>query len=142
MPITMSMLAVGEAFERRPSFPSAMRKRDSSAMFTGQSAKRSENVWKCCSASSVVGTEHRHLLAVGDRDERRAQRDFGLAEADVAAHQAVHRLARRQVLDHRLDRRRLVGRLLEGEPFGERLVVVRLERERVALCAPRAARRG
>jgi hypothetical protein len=29
--------------------------------------------------------EHRYLLAVGDSDERRAQRHFGLAEADVAA---------------------------------------------------------
>ena len=39
--------------------------------------------------------EHRDLLAVGERDERRAQRDLGLAEADVAADEAVHRLARR-----------------------------------------------
>ncbi|XQU67722.1 hypothetical protein OJJOAM_000453 [Cupriavidus sp. H18C1] len=30
-------------------------KRDSSTMRTGQSAKRSDSVWKCCSASSVVG---------------------------------------------------------------------------------------
>jgi hypothetical protein len=32
------------------------RKRESSAMRTGQSAKRSENVWTCCSGSNVVGT--------------------------------------------------------------------------------------
>ncbi len=54
VPITMS------------SVPSAMpliallislpvRKRDSSAIFTGQSAKRSAKVCACCSASSVVG---------------------------------------------------------------------------------------
>ena len=63
-------------------------------------AKRSEKVWKCCSASSVVGHEHRDLLAVADRDEGGAQGDFGLAEADVAADQAVHRLARAHVVDH------------------------------------------
>ena len=34
----------------------AERKRDSSAILTGRSAKRSEKFWKCCSASSVVGT--------------------------------------------------------------------------------------
>ena len=69
--------------------------------------------------------EHRDLLAVGERDERGAQRDLGLAEADVAADEAVHRPARREVVDDRLDRRLLVGRLLEAEAFGERLVVVR-----------------
>ena len=37
--------------------------------------------------------DHRNLLAVHRRDERGAQRDLGLAEADVAAHQPVHRLA-------------------------------------------------
>jgi hypothetical protein len=30
-------------------------KRESSAILTGQSAKRSLKVWKCCSQSSVVG---------------------------------------------------------------------------------------
>ena len=83
--------------------------------------------------------QHRDLLAVGERDERRAQRDLGLAEADVAADQPVHRLAARQVLDDRLDRRLLVRRLLEAEALGERLVVVRAEPERVAL-ARRALR--
>ena len=39
------------------------------------------------------GREDRDLLAAGDGDEGGAQRDLGLAEADVAAHQAVHRLA-------------------------------------------------
>ena len=71
--------------------------------------------------------EDHHLLAVGDRDERGAQRDLGLAEADVAAHQAVHRLAGRHVGDHRLDRRRLVGGLLEAEAVGERFQIVLLE---------------
>ena len=105
----------------------AERNRDNSASLTGHSAKRSENTWKCCSASSVVGTSSATCLPSAMRDECGAQRDLGLAEADVAAHQPVHRLARRQILDHRLDRRLLVRRFLEGEAFGERLVVVRLE---------------
>ena len=77
--------------------------------------------------------QHRDLLAVGDRDERGAQRDLGLAEADVAADQAVHRLAALQVLEHGVDRGRLVGRFLEREALAERLVVVVLQLERVAL---------
>jgi hypothetical protein len=44
------------------------------------------------------GNEHRHLLAVVDRDERRAERDLGLAESHVAADQAVHRLALAEVV--------------------------------------------
>ena len=52
--------------------------------------------------------EHQHLLAV-DRDrEGGAQRDLGLAEADVAADEPVHRVRRLEVLLHRLDRRALV----------------------------------
>ena len=83
--------------------------------------------------------EHRDLLAVGERDERRAERDLGLAEADVAADEAVHRPARDEVRDDGVDRRLLVGRLLEREAVRERLVVVRRERERVTL-AGRALR--
>ena len=83
--------------------------------------------------------QQRDLLAVGQRDERGAQRDLGLAEADVAAHEAIHRLARCHVVDHGLDRGRLVARFLEAEAFGERLVVVRLELNawpwRAARCA-------
>ena len=45
--------------------------------------------------------DHRHLLARDRRDEGRAQRHLGLAEADIAADQPVHRLAGRQVVDAR-----------------------------------------
>ena len=44
------------------------------------------------------GADHRHLLARHGGDEGRPQRHLGLAEADVAADQPVHRLARSQVL--------------------------------------------
>ncbi len=53
------------------------------------------------------------------RDEGGAQRDLGLAEADVAADQPVHRLARREVAEHVLDRAVLVVGLLVGEAVDE-----------------------
>ena len=55
--------------------------------------------------------EHGDLLAVLDRLERGADRDLGLAEADVAAHQAVHRVRPLHVGLDVGDRRALVGRL-------------------------------
>jgi hypothetical protein len=83
------------------------------------------------------GAQDHHLLAVGDRDERRAQCDLGLAEADIAAHQAVHRLARDHVGHHGLDGRRLVDRFLEAEAVGEGLEVVLLDGKRMS--QPRCA---
>ena len=53
--------------------------------------------------------QHRDLLAIGDRDERGAQRDFRLAEAHVAADEAVHRFAGDEILDDRFDRGGLIG---------------------------------
>jgi hypothetical protein len=96
----------------------------------------------CCSARQRRGHEHGHLLAVGDRDVRGAQRDFRLAEADVAADKAIHRPPIPQVGDHGVDGRLLVGRLLEREAFGERFVVVRTELERVSRARCAAARKG
>ena len=61
------------------------------------------------------GHEDGHLHAVGDGLERRAQRDLGLAVADVADHQPVHRPPALQVgLDLRR-RPQLVDRLLVRE---------------------------
>jgi hypothetical protein len=74
-----------------------------------------------------------HMLAAHHSDEGRAQRHLRLAEADVAADQAVHRLRAHQVLDHGVDRGALVGRLLEAEAGCEGLVVVRRIAVRVAL---------
>ena len=76
--------------------------------------------------------QDRHLLAAVHGDERRAQRDLGLAEADVAAHQAVHRPRADHVLDHGVDGGALVGGFLEAEAGGEGLVVVRAEAVREA----------
>jgi hypothetical protein len=72
-------------------------------------------------------TEHCRLPAIGDGDERRAQRNLGLAEADIAAHQAIHRLSLRHVVAHRFDRGCLVGRFLEAEAIGERLEIMLLD---------------
>ena len=78
------------------------------------------------------GRQNRHLLAAHDGDEGSTQRDFGLAEADVAAHQPVHRFAGGHILDDVVDRLGLVGRLFKAERVGEVLVVVRGVFERVA----------
>ena len=45
----------------------------------------------------------RHLEAFHRRDEGGAQRHLGLAEADIAADQPVHRPAERQIVEHRVD---------------------------------------
>ena len=63
-----------------------------------------------------------HLLAGQGGDEGGTQRHLGLAEADIAAQQAVHRPARAHVLEHGLDRGQLVLGLLVGEARGELLV--------------------
>ena len=55
--------------------------------------------------------QDRHLAAVLHRLERRPQRHLGLAVADVAADQPVHRAAAQHVGLDLLDRPRLVGRL-------------------------------
>ena len=69
--------------------------------------------------------QHRDLAIVVDRLERRAHGDFGLAVADVAAQQAVHRRRRLHVVLHVDDGVHLVFGLAELEgvfelalPFG------------------------
>ena len=59
---------------------------------TGKGAKRRLNDLEMLQREHGRGSEHRHLLAVAERLERRAHGDFGLAETDVAAQQTVHRL--------------------------------------------------
>ena len=83
--------------------------------------------------------EHDDLLAFVDRHERGTQRDLGLAKADVAADQAVHRFALLQVVQGRFDRRALVGRFLEWERVAERFVIMLLQLECMAF-AQRALR--
>ncbi len=60
------------------------------------------------------------------RDERGAERDLRLAEADIADDQPVHRLARAEVAEHVADRAVLVVGLLIGEAVDERRVAGRV----------------
>ena len=52
--------------------------------------------------------DHRHLLAFDRSGEGRAQRNLGLAKADIAADKPVHRPAGRHIFQHRVDRSLLV----------------------------------
>ena len=65
------------------------------------------------------GDQHQHLLAVGGGLEGGSQRHLGLAVADVAAHQPVHRAVGLHVALHQLDRLALVGCLGEREALLE-----------------------
>jgi len=64
----------------------------------------------------------RHLLARQRGDGGGPQRDLGLAIADIADHQPVHRPSGGQVAAHRLDRGALVGRFREGKARREALI--------------------
>ena len=66
--------------------------------------------------------DDRDLLAADRGDEGGAQRDLGLAEADVAADQPVHRLAGAEIVEHGVDRAQLVLGLVIGEAGAEFLV--------------------
>ena len=66
--------------------------------------------------------DHRDLLAVHRGDEGGAQRHLGLAEADVAADQAVHRPAGRRDRRARVDRGLLVVGLLIGKAGAELVI--------------------
>ena len=83
------------------------------------------------------GHQHQHLLALGGGLEGRAQGHLGLAVADVAADQAVHRPRRLHVGLDQLDRLALVGRLVEREALLELALPVGVGAEGVA-AAPAA----
>ena len=76
--------------------------------------------------------EERDLLAVHHRLERGAHRDFGLAVADVAAQQPVHRRRRLHVALDVGDRGRLIDGQLVLERVLELLLPVRVGAEGVA----------
>ncbi len=99
-------------------------------MVRGYPAMRASNVRKCCCASTVVGQRMADLLARHRHPERRPQRHLGLAEADVAADEAVHRARRLQIAIYVVDGAGLIARLVERECRLEGAVVVvgRLER--------------
>ena len=65
------------------------------------------------------------LLAVHGGDEGGAQRHFGLAEADVAADEAIHRPAGIEIVEHRGNGRELIVGLLVGKAGAELVVEAR-----------------
>ena len=71
---------------------------------------------------------HRDLLAVERHGKGRAQRHLGLAEADVAADQPVHRPAAFEVFQCRGDGAELVLGLLIGKARAELVIDMRLHR--------------
>ena len=83
--------------------------------------------------------EHERLLAVERGGERCAHRDFGLAEADVAADEPVHRTRRLEVFLDGFDRSRLIGCLAVRERRLEPLepLLVEVERDALRVLAPR-----
>ena len=104
-------------------------RREACATSTGKPRKRSANVLKCWRASSVVGTTTATCLPDMRGDESRAQRHLGLAEADVAADQPVHRPARGKVVEHRVDGGTLVVGLVIGEIGAELVIKAVCDRE-------------
>ena len=71
----------------------ASTKRDSCRTLSGKPAKRSAKAAIMLARQQRGRHHHRHLLARHGGDEGGAQRHFGLAEADIAADQPVHRPA-------------------------------------------------
>ena len=82
------------------------------------------------------GREHQHLLALTGRLEGGAQGHLGLAIADVAADQPVHRSRRFHVGLDQFDRLQLVGCLGEGEALLEFPLPVGVGLERMAAATP------
>jgi hypothetical protein len=70
------------------------------------------------------GAQNRDLAPVQSHQKGRTQRDFGLAEADVAADQSIHDRLFLQVGKNLGDGVGLIARLLEREAGFERGVVV------------------
>ena len=123
--VPMTTSTEPSAIPRRvSSTPRCVWNRDSGLTVTGNGAYRSENVEKCCWTSSVVGHQDGDLLAVLHRLERGPHRDLGLAVADVAADQPVHRHRPFHVVLDLVDG----GELVRGLDVGEGVLQLALPR--------------
>ena len=78
------------------------------------------------------GHQHGHLGSAHHRLERGPERDFGLAVADIAADEAVHRARPLHILFHRPNGGQLVGGLDIGERCLQLLLPRRIGRKRTA----------
>jgi len=78
--------------------------------------------------------DQRHLVALQGRDKGGAQRDFGLAEPDIAADQPIHRATRGKVAQDILDGPLLVVGFCPFEAGGEFVIgaVGRVKRHALA----------
>ena len=76
----------------------------------------------CWRASSVVGTTTATCLPFIAVEECGAQSDFGLAEADIAANEPVHRPAGIEIVEHGRNRGELIVGLLIGKAGAEFVV--------------------
>ena len=77
--------------------------------------------------------QHRHLLPVHHRLERRPQRNLRLPVPHIAAHQPVHRLRRLHISLNFLDSPALVRRLLERERLLQFRLPLRVRHKRMTL---------
>ena len=91
--MTMSTVPVGQALAGLGRLPSPCTSRESRRTRAGsrRSVRRSSAI--VLAGEQGRRRDDRDLLAGHGGDEGGAQRDLGLAEADIAADQAVHRLA-------------------------------------------------
>ena len=97
--------AVGDALLGRAPAPSAPTRREAWPISTGRPRKRSREGLEVLAREQRRRHDDRHLLAVHRGDEGGAQRHLGLAEADIAADQPVHRPAGARSSSDGVDRR-------------------------------------
>ncbi len=76
---------------------------------------------------------HRHLRAARCRHKSCPERHFGLAEADIAAHQPIHRPPGRQILDHIGHRAQLIVGLGPWEAVHKGGIALRIGRKSIGL---------
>ena len=129
-------LAFGEFLERLRRFLSRLEAREFGDANRPVVAHLSEAVaegLEVLFAEQRGRAQHSDLLAASHGAKRGAQSDFGLAEADVAANQPIHRTTGFHVVDYGVDGGCLIGRFLKAEAVGKGVVVVRREFERMAL---------
>ena len=120
--------ALGHAFEGGGCGFAAVKARQA-GYFHGKIGEAVGKILRVLLHQQGGGGEHGHLFAAHYRHKRGAQRDFGFAEADVAANQSVHRFALGEVFQHRADGGGLIFGFFVAEAVGKGLVILFVEGE-------------